>query len=480
MSLRLPIFQVIIAVILSLVLSLAVVQLPNQYTKYVVVLLVIAMLTFPFLIGYIRYFWKGNTFLQVVLSLTIVTAFIGPGLVALKLGFISIFPFRLMIVVLIGCFFLYRKHKEGFVSEKQKLVYIFLLLWLGVGIASIVWAKDPIDSLKELITLLPGICLIVMVPFIYKKNRQYVEFFTLWIIMALLFIGIGLINHFLHIHLPVSRIAKSPAYMKSIPTALFANENDYASFLSISFFFFLALFNRGKYLFFKLVGLSGGLLALFLIIITSSRANLLAIALGLCVYFFILPARKKITYIALGLVGAGVGSLLFPRQVGSLVSDVLYQFSSLFGESKVTSASNDIRENLLKNAMSFLENTYGFGIGAGNAEYYMKNEALYNTQGITNIHNWWMEIFLQYGFIIFAGYLLFFGFLIWQMVISFKKAKCESEKMISEALLMGLVAFIVAAMSPSSFSSLNYNWLLIAFAFGYYRLRQRGGYGNGS
>jgi len=65
--------------------------------------------------------------------------------------------------------------------------------------------------------------------------------------------------------------------------------------------------------------------------------------------------------------------------------------------------------NLIRNGLVFLSSTFGFGVGAGNIEYWMEHNPVYNTSSITNMHNWWIEILVAYGVIIFILYIVFFA-----------------------------------------------------------------------
>jgi teichuronic acid biosynthesis protein TuaE len=106
----------------------------------------------------------------------------------------------------------------------------------------------------------------------------------------------------------------------------------------------------------------------------------------------------------------------------------------------------------------------GFGVGAGNAEYYMAHYAVYDTRGILNVHNWWVEILVDYGVFIFIGYIilyykLFVSFfkLYFRLDNGFGRAACET-------VLLGLAGFLFASISSSSIITLRFHWLFFAFA----------------
>ncbi|MFP3339948.1 O-antigen ligase family protein, partial [Micrococcus sp. SIMBA_131] len=67
--------------------------------------------------------------------------------------------------------------------------------------------------------------------------------------------------------------------------------------------------------------------------------------------------------------------------------------------------SLDIRANILKNVQYYFAESMGFGVGAGNADYFLKNEPIFPIGVFSNVHNWWGEILVNYGAIVFGGYL---------------------------------------------------------------------------
>lgn len=416
-------------------------------------------------------FWKGSDIPKILLSLTIFSSFIGPSIISVKVSSFSLFPYRILIVALAGIYMiqvLKTRRMISFQNLQVKPILGFFFFWMMYGIFAVSWSISPMDSIKELVYLITGILIIFYVLHLYSEENNYREFFVIWILMGLFLMGIGLINNLLQIHLPISRIYSAPIYQKTIPTSVFVNENDFASFLAISFFFYVSLIKNGKKYIYSIIGIVGVLLSLYLILVTSSRANYIAIAMGAVFWFlFVLKGRERriLTYLGIPAVLAVV--FLFYNQLKSLFGMIATQVLSLLPGGGDEGASVNIRQNLLKNAKVFIENTFGFGISPGTVERYMKEYSVFNTHNDFNIHNWWAEIFVHYGFIVFGGYVLIFAYLIYCLIKINRALQKEKQSMISEALLCSLVVFIFASISPNSFMALNYNWLLVAFAIGY-------------
>ncbi|MEH7437958.1 O-antigen ligase family protein [Neobacillus drentensis] len=475
--------QIVVGLLTSIILG----WVSFTYTSSVSFpLLIVACLVlssgFIVIVQYRQFFWKGLTLQHFLLSIMLAASFLGSAFLTVSAGPVVLFPYRVFLVLL--TFVLLFKWLNKSLSFKGHFhipyIYFFFFAWICYSLLALSWSVDFIPAIKEVITLVTGILVIFFLTILFKKEENYLEFFTIWIVMGLLLIGIGFINHFLQIHLPISRINFAYSYQKGIPTSVFVNENDFASFLAITSFFFLSLMKNGKRMIFQLIGLFGFLSAVFLILITESRANYIGIFLG-CVFWFVflLKRQEKVVLLGAGLMIAPMVIYTQYEKFKALWGLLYVQFESLLTAEEHHTSSVDIRENLLNNAKVFIENTSGLGVGPGNVEYYMKNYQHYETFHNYNVHNWWAEIFVQYGFLVFIGYIILFGFLFVALFRIWKKLTDLNHSLISEALLCGMIAFIPASISPNSFIALNYNWIFIAFVAAYvnfhYKELQPGG-----
>ncbi|EMI09522.1 O-antigen ligase family protein [Anoxybacillus gonensis] len=463
--------KIVLTLLFSICIAfVAAVIIPDAYVNMVMLLVVLIIFGSIFTIVYTNIFWKHYSFLEKLLSITLLTSFFGAGLFSYNIGPITLFPFRIFLflflfIVVVGLL-------KGTFTLKEK-VYVqpiiwFFFLWFLYALISISWSPAVDEGIKEIFYLFTGVSIVIFVVVTYDHVRNYVEFYWIWIIMSAVLIIIGAINHFWGYHLPISRIYTAPITQKYIPTAVFVNENDYASFLAISFFFLISSIHRSSYVPVKILGTAFAFLAAYLLFVTSSRANYLAVMIGLFFWFLLfLNKKEKVKFLFSGTIFLGFILFFLFEKIEKIFSLLMLQISTLLTETKVAEASVDIRMNLIKNAMHFIANTFGFGVGAGNVEYYMKNHGIYNTFSDYNMHNWWMEIFVQYGFFIFACYVIIFLYLIVEIYkIYLRTQKSEVEK-ICEALFCGLLAFPLASISPNSFMALTYNWVFIAFAVGF-------------
>ncbi len=418
-------------------------------------------------LGIVRFLAKWYRFSTILIYLFIISSFIGPALFNIKVGPLTVFPYRLLLpaAVLMLLYYLLVRETTPLNKEPAAPLLWFYVFWLAYGIVSLVWAKSFTEGVKDIFFLGSGVMMIFLLVTHYKKERHFTDTFYIWIYVLAAMILLGFWNHFTLHHLPLSRMYNAPDYMRERPTAVFTNENDFASYISISVFFVLALIHHGKKLYLKAIGTGLLLSSLYLLMITSSRANLLAVFLGMLFWFlFFTNIREKRWIVSFGTIGLILFIVFFFPRFLSIYQEISGQITSIFMSGQVNENSMDIRTNLLKNSLVFVANSYGFGIGAGNAEVFMKNFAPFPTMGTLNIHNWWAEIIVHYGAAILALYIMVYLYLIYITWKIYKSSESSHTKMISQALSTGLVAFSLSSISPSSIMTLNYFWLLFALA----------------
>lgn len=134
--------------------------------------------------------------------------------------------------------------------------------------------------------------------------------------------------------------------------------------------------------------------------------------------------------------------------------------------SKHLYTSNEIRINLIYNTIDFLKKDYKLftGVGTGNTIYYMENYAKFSTNYEYSVHNYWLEILLSNGILIFIGYIIAYTFMI-KNLVKHIDLKEKFEKIFKEEkvfYLFFLSAFIIASISSSNM--LTREWIWIAFA----------------
>ncbi|MGB9879532.1 MAG: O-antigen ligase family protein, partial [Anaerolineae bacterium] len=393
-------------------------------------------------------------------------------------GFFVLFPQRILLLVLWGLLVI-RTCVEGRVTLPQartRSYLAFFAVWMTYAMLSVGWAAAKGQVIRHSVVLFTGVSLLFLVTYYLRDRRVFKDFYLIWFWAFCGLIILGFWEHLTGVHLPSSRYHDYPeASLMYLPMGVFYNPNDYATFLSISTPFALSLARYAGARLAGLIGIGTTLAAFYLIVVTASRANILAVLLVLGFLLFFLTRLKQKVKAAFGvLVLLAIALFVLPGPIQDFSSRVATELDSIVGQAELEYGSVAIRANLIRNGLEFVWQTAGLGVGAGNAEYWMANFARYDTRGIISPHNWWLEILINYGVFVFVGYVAVYLSILWRLWRAWRKAANREERMIAEALLLSLIGFSVASISSSSIMAFNPNWMLFAFALAFlnYSLRR--------
>ncbi len=412
---------------------------------------------------------KGFVLQRFLLYLTIATGFIGSAFLTTKVGPIHLFPYRVflsLLWVILAMQIAVNQGKVALSHIKVKPYLQFLGLWLIYAVLSSAWALSKADAIRYVTFLFMAVSIIFFIVYYFSNLKDLKGFYFLWLLVLGIQMVIGTWEATTGLHLPMSKyFGETKAVFEFRPTGTFGGPNSFGSFLSFGVFFILAFFRHMNKGIFKKI-LVGAILALsmYLIIMTRSRGNYLAVLLSLS-FLIIFMLKIRQTFKVAIVVGLSLLLLIliFPQQTHRVWSTAATEFESLFNPIEPGQGSIGIRLVLADNSVESLIRSLGFGVGAGNAGY---------------PHNWWLEILASYGIWIFVGYVLFYNTLVLKLYKIYKRLIDESERMICEGLLLALIAFFFVGFSPSSIMAFKPQWFLFAFALAflnYYRL-SRGGY----
>jgi len=422
-----------------------------------------------------------STLQRFLLYLTIIAGFIGSAFLAIPVGPIHIFPYRVLLLLLWLIFVtgILLQGRVDISHIKVKSYLQLLALWFVYAVVSLTWAASKADAIRAIIFLAMAASVIFFVVYYFSNAKNLKRFYYLWLLILAALIPIGLWENLTGNHLSVSGLIGAPQADIFMPSTVFHNPNDFATYLALSVPFVLALIRYHRRAFARCVGLVLLGVSLYLLSVTYSRANYLAVILEvLFLFVFLFKLKAKFRAIILGGLLILAIIIALPGPMKSITSTISEQIESVTSPWSLTYGSTGVRINLIKNSLVFLGRTAGFGVGAGNAEYWMKNFQIYNTYGITNPHNWWDEILVDYGIFIFMGYILFYLRLIAGLYRIHRRLGDRTEKMICEALLVALVGFSLASISSSSIMDLRPQWFLFAFVLAflnYQRIKQAEG-----
>ncbi|WP_335384875.1 O-antigen ligase family protein [Neobacillus drentensis] len=326
---------------------------------------------------------------------------------------------------------------------------VFLGFWFYYGCLSIIWSTNKATGIKELYYFCLFLVLIIVLVYLLQSKMQ-----NSWIAISFWFFGlvivlICLIEFAFNIHLPTSRFIIEAERFSDIQarraTAFFYNENDLSVFLVLVFPFYLTgLLNKS--IFFKLISAAGMISIIFINYYNDAR---LSMGANLIQFFLFVLLTKK------NLINKGIRLLLlispFILVIAFSVGVPFLQKETLFEGIKEGHGSAFIRMNLYLNSLYATFQSFMLGVGPGNFQYNIY--PMFNTLGIINPHNWWLEILTNYGFVVFVGYCCFFIFILSRLYSIFRLDKKNNS--LALTYLLSYCGFIFACLSPSS---LFYFW----------------------
>jgi len=414
-----------------------------------------------------------STVQRLCLYLAIITAFTSTLFGTIQIGKIHLFPYRYFLIFMWLLFILYIFHSNGRLSLshiKVKRYLQYLALWLGYAFLSLSWAASKADAIRNIIFLFMGISIILFLVYYFRSLNHLKWFYWLWLLIFAALIPVGIWEVTSGAHLLVSKLTEETRHwLIFAPTTVFNNQNDYAAYLAISLSMILAWIRYSQNIFKRFFIGFLFVAGIWLLVLTLSRSCYIALLMAVAFWFlFLLKFTKKVkAFVVTGLFILAIYSLL-PGQVVSLVTEAISQIKSLQAISFTQhygSGYSSVRAELIKGSLYSLIDSAGFGVGAGNIENYFRSSP--NCKAVSNVHNWWGEILGDYGIFIFTGYLVFFFSLLINLWRTWAILQDRTEKMLCEALLLGCVSFIFAAMSSSSIIAFRPQWMFIGFALAF-------------
>ncbi|MBA4495990.1 O-antigen ligase family protein [Paenactinomyces guangxiensis] len=356
----------------------------------------------------------------------------------------------------------------------------FFVFWLIYALVSLTWAVSVNAGIKYLVYLGMMSVMAFSVPFFCYNEKNY------WMTKRILFgvfatiVVFGVFESIALIHLPPSRAEVGQATV----TSVFTNQNDLATCITLGLpFIITALFMLKLQTKHRLLIYFTGVFALYVLLATGSRSNtLFALPLAVLALVITVPFamdRKKFTWKN---IGKGIAAILIAAVIVNMMSvsflsdearqDAREKFQGTFGFFKdlqkgswdaddtqdefirgETGESPTNRKNLILNGLWFLQKSNYMGVGAGNIEPLMgKNPPKAVTK--VNMHNWWIEILVNFGVIIFVMYMALYVWMLWRL---WNLARLKTSPQVSPLIRWGAVAslaaltgFVFGGVAPST------------------------------
>ncbi len=399
-----------------------------------------------------------------VTAVTALAAIAGPNLAAPQAP--SVFLFRILIVLL-GLGTLGYLLMGGRLAWPSPLSVPAGLLGLLVGwsLASTAWADDPLAALRWTLFLAMMATLAVAIPVAFGTRRRAVRLLVALGVAFGVVTLISLLEIVAGVRLPTSRLAGRSADAAFAATSVFGNENNLATYLTLTLPYFLVLAVVYRDVRLRALGLAGGAACLLALLYTGSKANLIAAALVLVALLVILATDRRDRRTALTAAGIAVlaVALVVPALQGSglvrLPDRALDKFSFSLLQEQVDAGvgSGAVRSNLLSDGLGLVAETGGLGVGAGNADTEIRS--LRDFPGVANLHNWWLEVLVNTGLIGLALYVCFYVHLVSRQLRAVRRTRDPLVRYLSLSGCVALVGFTAGSLGPSSVLTFAPMWI---------------------
>ena len=344
-------------------------------------------------------------------------------------------------------------------------IAVWLALWFGWLVVGLVWAGDKATGLRYLVVLLTMMLLVAATAAAGTSRRRLQILGLLFILAFAAIIGVTVLEYTVGFRLGVSNLANTVSSQSFAVTSVFHNQNDLATYLAICWPFMLC-----AYFFTQRIGWLG-LATLSLLfsaaafVRTGSRSSLLAVGIECLVALVMFGGiagrlatrRGKVVgiVVAVVLVAAG-GYLLFNNSQSTVLRQ--FRLQTLIGEAKANQGSGAIRADLTHRGFDIAGGSYLLGAGPGQAEVIIGSGA--NALGISNLHNWWLETYVDGGLPGFLLHLVFYAALLLALWPVARRDPDPFTRYLASGCFLALAGFSVGALGPSSVVSFAPLWAL--------------------
>lgn len=400
-----------------------------------------------------------------IVALLIVLSLMGAQLFSLDVGVMQLSAYRILLILSFILLFVFGKNFLYRIKLVRKNKYLkFIAIWLVYSIVHVVLVANIIEWFRGISYLIGGYAISILI-FLYVTDLDGFIRVSRFVVIAGFIIGLMALNEILTGNYYYLRDLNLEFYQEysiressinsRIPVVMFGNPNNYALFIYFSIVLTFALYcfeskkiNKVVYLFVIVFFAS-------LLVSTQSRSGLLGVIVFFGIMFFLFILRIGVDAILSIIITVSFSIFCIYY---FLTSGGFDAFDYLVFDSDV--GSDKVRINLILNGFQMLADSYLFGVGLGNIEVGMNNRNLMYTWGITNIHNWWMELLVSSGVIIFILYLNFYAKTLIQMFKLGNKSKTKKKIVINQIGFSFMISFFASAVGPSSLLPSEWFWAL--------------------
>lgn len=400
--------------------------------------------------------------------LTFLATFFDVGIGCFRLCGYAISPFRILIALLFAVFLtrLAFDSREWHLPRPASFIILFLVFWGAYGALSLTWAAN-LDAAIHVYTFLGlGLATALVFALALRGRAALALIPRVWIIGMACLVAVGAWERITGNHLPISAYNGTRDILyRYTPTGFFPEPNVYSTVVALGFPFLFCAAIAAKRWLPRLALLLPTAAVPWVIFATGSRANIIALGLEIAALLVcvIRPLRSWRVCLAL-LVLLGSFQLAFPEVLPGMFQ-ARHAPTVTAGEQQPESTM--VRWEVIKRGVTLLLDSHGAGVGPGGFEYAMRAVQDRKFGGIRDMHNWWAQVLVEYGVLVFGGYLLVLIALLWSLLMAARKASDERMRSLGAALFCSLVGFFFASISPSSIIDLPAHWAFLGVCIAY-------------
>lgn len=406
-----------------------------------------------------------------VVVLTALAAVGGPNLAAPPAPWLFLFR---VLIVLLGLGVVGYLLMEGRLAVPAGLprpagILVVWFLWVALSIG---WSQDLVAAVRwtSFMAMMGGLALAIALLCRSPRRARILLWslggaFAVACLVAMAEVATGL-------HLPSFRSGAENRGGLIGVGSLFGNQNNFATFLSLSLPYFAVLPIVYRDVRLRAIGLAGAGLALIFILLAGSKSGLLSAGLVVIGLLLLVGADRRAggRLLAAGAIAGLAVALVVPAILGNSPVKLdertvtKLDFNILATQVQTQQGSGGVRGALLDDGLAIVGETNGLGVGAGNAESRVR--ALVDFPGVANLHNWWLEVLVNGGVVGLALYLLFFLTLLRRQARASRRTPDPLVRYMTLAGALSLVGWIVGSLGPSTAIHFAPMWVVFGLGMG--------------
>lgn len=398
----------------------------------------------------------------------IVTAIAGPNLALPTAPGISAFR---VVIVLLFAGVLAHLAIGGAIPWPRALslpasLFGLILLWAVISLA---WADEPTEGIRWIGLFALGVALSLTIAVTFSTRARMIQ------LLKILGSGVPCRGRRLchgtrprHPAFPRRGFWIGTADTAFAATSFFGNENNLATYLTLTLPYFVGLVIVFRDIRLRVIGAAGGLTTLLLLLYTGSKTNLLVTALVFLTFFIVLAmdrSMRRQAFLGALALGAAAALVLVPALNGvgpiKLSDRALSKFSFTLLTEQVDNGvgSGAVRASLTNEGLTLVRADWCiFGAGAGKVTAPLIAERTEYPEVVLLLHNWWLEVAADLGLIGIALYICVYVFMVSRQL----RAARSPDPLLRYLGLAGtaaLVGFVVGAVAPSSALAFSPMWI---------------------